>query len=63
MEDIIYIIQLYLLHYFFKMIFGLEGEDPSFELKAKVENANSPVIQYLPLFSPYTELLKVSQCL
>ena len=24
------------------MIFGLEGEDSSFELKAKVENASSP---------------------
>lgn len=54
----IYINQLYLLHYFFLMIVGLEGEDASFELKAKVENA-----KYLLLFSPYTESLKVSQYL
>lgn len=45
--------------HFLKKLY-LDWKDPSLQLKAKVENAHFPVIQYLLLFSPCSESLKVS---
>lgn len=60
LEDTIYINQLYFLHFFKKLY--LDWKDPSFQLKAKVENAKFPSDMVPSFFSRLliTESLTVS---